>query len=270
MPKKRYEVRKNDMNIINNPKIRFNYAGYFISKEEWIHPERTEQTYEIIYVTKGSVNMFDGLLGNIEAKSGDAFILEPNTLHYGTKHSKDVRFFWVHFSIEDNSLPFNRRFFSYFEQNQLFKELLHLSNLPNPPHYAVNSVLVHILSEFCRLSDDNCRFDKSAEEIYEWIRINADATLKTETAARHFGYSSDHLTRILKTNYGCGFKELTDRFLLSQARNLLCNTELYIKEIASSLNFSSDKAFIGFFKYHEGVFPSEYRNRFSKTHMNNR
>ena len=39
---------------------------------------------------------------------------------------------------------------------------------------------------------------------------------------------------------------------------------------AAALGFSSDKAFIGFFKYHEGCFPTEFRDRFGKIHMNSR
>ena len=51
---------------------------------------------------------------------------------------------------------------------------------------------------------------------------------------------------------------------------MLANTGLYVKEIAYELEFESDKAFIGFFKYHEGLYPGEWRDRYYKIHMNNR
>lgn len=258
------------MNLLINPYIKFDYAGYFVSKDRWIHPDRTEQTYEIIYVTHGKIHMYDEVIGKIEAIRGQVLLLEPGCRHYGTDYSEQVRFYWVHFHLHDGELPFSQRFFPYFEQNQLFRELLHLCNLPSETDYAVNAVLLHILSELCRLSGSLMQFDRRAEEIYEWLRINASAGLKAEAAAMQFGFSKDHLTRILRQSYGCGFKELTDRFLMAQARGLLCNTELYVKEVASALGFSSDKTFIGFFKYHEGIFPQEFRSRFSKIHMNNK
>lgn len=58
------------------------------------------------------------------------------------------------------------------------------------------------------------------------------------------------------------------RFILSRAKELLCNTGLYVKEIAAQLDFPSDKAFIQFFFYHEGVYPEQFRRRFSRTHLN--
>lgn len=257
------------MNILMNKNVKFDYAGYFISKGAWIHPERTESTYELIFVTRGEVCMYDEIAGQVRASDGQVLVLEPNSRHYGTEYTEDVRFYWVHFSL-CGRLPFSRRYFKYFGHNQLFRELLHLCNLPDSADYAVNAVLVHILSELTRLCEPKMKFDRRAEEIYEYLRINADAELKAENAAAKFGMSRDHLTRILKGSYGCGFKELCDRFIMAEARGLLCNTELYVKEIASRLKFSSDKAFIGFFKYHEGAFPNEFRESFSKTHMNNK
>lgn len=257
------------MNILENQEIKFDYAGYFIANGVWKHPERTEKTYELIFVTRGTVHLFDELSGNLSAAPGELIILEPEVRHIGTEEAENVRFYWVHFYV-NGSLPFKKRYFERFEQGQLFRELLHLNNLPTVPSYAVNAVLVHILSELCRISEEAVPFDRRAEEIYEWLRINASAELKADAAAKFFGFSRDHLSRILKNSYGCGAKSLINSFLTEKAKNLLCNTELYVKEIAAQLRFSSDKAFIGFFKYHEGAYPEEFRSRFAKTHMNNR
>ena len=256
------------MNLLMNSFVKYDYAGYFITDNEWIHPDRTEVTYELICVTRGTVHMFDEIAGDINLEKGQVIVLEPCHRHYGTAPSTQVRFYWVHFHLMSGTLPFEQRIFPYFEQSQLFRELLHLSNLPHTPEYAVNTVLLHILSELCRISEERVNYDRRAEEVYEWLRINTSADMRLMTVAEHFGFSGDHLSRILKKSFGCGFKELTARLLTAKARELLCNTELYVKEIASILGFSSDKAFIGFFNYHEGMFPEQFRNRFSKTHMN--
>lgn len=254
------------MNIFENPNVEFNYAGYFISDGKWIHPDRTEKTYELICVTRGTVYLFDEKEGDIIAETGQVILLDKNTRHFGNRESENVRFYWVHFSLKNGSMPFSKRFFERFEQTQLFRELLHLSNLPQIPAYAVNAVLVHILSELCRFED--MKFDRRGEEICEWIRANASQKLTVKAAAEHFCLSPDHLSRIISKNYGCGAKELAVRFLLLRAKGLLCNTDLYVKEIAAQLEFPTDKAFIEFFFYHEGVYPEQFRNRFSRTHIN--
>ena len=268
--KKRYEVGKSDMNILENPKISFSYAGLFQTDGAWIHPRKTEVTYEIIYVARGEVYMREEQR-EIHAREGQLFLLYPEKCHYGTRETSDVSFYWLHFSIEEGELPFDRCFFENFEGAYLFKELLHVNNLPTAPRYLVNSVLMHILSELCYAAEGSgAAYDGRAEKIYEWMRINADASLTVRRVAEHFGYAPDHISRICKRNFGVSAKELINRFLLDRARSLLSNTDKYIKEIAAQLGFSCDKAFVGYFKYHEGCFPSEFRNRFGKLHMNSK
>lgn len=267
--KKRYKVGKSDMNILENPNIRFVYAGLFSSGNEWIHPDKTEKTYEIIYVVSGKVHLHDESSGELSLEKGNLVILEPGVRHYGTKTSSGVSFYWVHFHVENGKLPFEKRVFEKTDNPHLFKELLHYAFLPEMPVYTVNSILIRILCELCYQSEESEKHtDMTAEKIYEWIRTNAASGLTVEKTALHFGFSPDHITRIIKKNYGVGVKSLINTFLLSKAKELLANTGKYVKEIAYELEFESDKAFIAFFKYHEGVFPSEFRDRFYKIHMN--
>ena len=251
------------------PTVQFGYAGLFRSETKWIHPKRTETTYEIILVTHGEVCLREGEQ-EYHLQKGQLLLLEPHRCHWGTEFTTDVGFYWVHFQVMSGELPFSKRFFESFEVGSLFKELLHVSNLPNPPEYLVNAVLAHILAELWhRAQEAEQRYDDMAERIREWIRINADAGLTVRAVAEHFGYSADHITRVCRANFGVGAAELCNRFLINRAKELLCNTTLYVKEIGAELSFSDDKAFIGFFKYHEGCSPSTYRSRFSKLHMNN-
>ncbi len=267
--KNRHEVRESDMNILTNPNITYHFAGLFTSDKEWIHPDRTEDTYEIICVTKGEVYMNDNGTEYC-VKKGQCLLMYPDVRHYGSRTSSDVSFYWVHFRTEKDSFPIPSGLYTEIENLPLFKELLHLANLPKYPEYAVNAVLTHILTlfymEYEKNSSDSLRL---AEEIYEWIRINADAELCAKKVSEHFGFCPDHITRILRESTGMGTRELTDKFIISRAKELLCNTGKYIKEISADLKFPSDKAFVAFFKYHEGIYPSKFRDRFTQIHMNN-
>ncbi len=257
------------MSILQNPNVEFVYAGLFQRKGEWIHPERTECTYEIIYVTAGEIFLEDGGKEH-HLTPGQLLILPPNRTHRGTKPSNDVGFYWVHFRLH-GELPFETRFFSHPERTSLFRELLHYNNLPTVDSDLVNALLLELLALLAHLSGrEQNHYDEKAERIYEWTRIHAVAGTTVKQIAERFGYSTDHVTRICKKTYGIGVRELIDRFLIARAKELLCNTDKYVKEIAAELNFPNDKAFIGFFHYHEGIFPSELRQRLGKTHMNSR
>ena len=270
MLKKRYQVGKTDMNILLNPNVKFHYAGLFQSSKTWMHPKRVENTYEIILVTEGTVHMKEGQK-DIVAEKGDLFILSPLAEHYGTKPTSNVSFYWLHFSLKDISLPFSQTFFQNFENGYLFKEILHYNNLPTPPSELINAVLVHLLSKLYQIEQNKSQsFNAKAEKIHEWIRANANAKLTLNDISENFGYSKDHITRICKSNFGVGAKVLINTFILNKAKNLLANTDKYVKEIAGELNFIDDKSFISFFKYHEKCFPLEYRNKYGKIHINNR
>lgn len=257
------------MNELLHPRFKFEYAGLFESAGEWIHPARVEKTFEIICVTKGEVWIAEQEREYC-VRAGQVVLLSPYVVHKGTRASREVGFYWVHFHA-DGGVPFAARYFEGFEHISLFKELLHYNNLPHPPVYLVNAVLLHILAALGMLCErEQTHFDAQAEKVREWIRINTSATLTVRATAAHFGYSADHLSRICKKQYGIGAGALIDRFLLTRAKELLCNTDVYVKEIAAQLGFATDKAFIGYFKYHEGCFPAAFRARFSKMHMNNK
>lgn len=253
-----------------HPSIRFVHAGLFESERPWIHPERTETTYEIICVTQGEVCLSEN--GTEYALSkGQLLLLSPHMTHRGTRMTQHVGFYWVHFHLEAGELPFQQRLFHRFGSASLFRELLHYNNLPHVPHDLVGAILLHILCEMSAIAAENSpHYEPKAEKIYEWIRINATASLHASCVAEHFGYSPDHLTRICKRAFGIGVRDLLNRFLIARAKDLLSNTDKYVKEIAAELEFPSDKAFIGYFKYHEGCFPTEFRQKFSKLHMNSK
>ena len=126
--KKRYEVRKSDMYILQNDQILFDYAGLFHSQSEWIHPERVEKTYEIIYVTEGEV-FIEEAGREYHLSRGNLLLLSPGLSQRGTRITAGVGFYWVHFHLKGAALPFTARHFQGFENAYLFRELLHYNNL---------------------------------------------------------------------------------------------------------------------------------------------
>ena len=259
------------MNLLENSHVKYVYGGLFGSRGLWRHPDRTEVTWEMIHMTEGEVYMRVADVPYVLHK-GEVLLLEPGVRHYGTNDTEHVGFYWVHFSIaEGETLPFGTRHFTSFEDTYLFKELLHDANLPDVRPYLTNAVLVHILAVLCRLSEEKERVrDKTAMQLYEYLRINARASLTVKEAASHFSVSPDHATRLIRRSFGCGGKELIDLFLLAKSKEYLCTTQLYVGQIADALGFTSSAAFVTFFKYHEGVPPTVFRNRFDRTHLNNK
>ena len=95
------------------------------------------------------------------------------------------------------------------------------------------------------------------------IRINASPKLRITAVAEHYGYNKEHISRLIKKEYGMGMKELINKFIILNSKNMLANTNLSVKEIGALMKFDDATAFVKFYKYHEKMTPTEYRNKFS-------
>lgn len=250
-------------------KIKYKGMGLFVTDKNWIHPEKTEVTHEIIYVVKGNVFIKEESKEH-SLSAGDMIILKPDTPHNGYKTSTgETSFYWVHFyDGRKKKEPPVPEGIQKFPDSWIFRELLHYSNLPDCPYYMTDCLLLYLLCKAAAEHSENLFTSRLPAEIYEWIRINANAKLTAERASEHFKYNSEYISRLLNKNYGTGFNGIKNRFLLSEARNLLCNSALSVKEIANVLKFSDPTAFINFFKYHENTTPTRFRNSYYETHMN--
>lgn len=248
--------------------LEFAGMGLFELEGEWIHPRRIEKSYEIIYVVSGEVNIREEDT-YITAHKKDIIILPPNVAHWGFKKSSKTSFYWVHFMAEnlDLEMPF---FTGNFSNTYIFKELNHLSNMSREicPQYVLDTYVKYIVAQLImsfRLNNNN---QKVIDEIYEWVRVNVDAKLTVSKVAAHFGFNPEYISKMAKKHYGKGLKNIINIFLLDKAKDLLCNTNFYVTEIANTLGFSDCADFVNYFKYHEKMTPTNYRNLYSKTHMN--
>lgn len=255
---------------VDGNSIEYKYMGFFTTDEEWIHPEITENTYEIIYVTDGNVYLFEG---NEEyaLSENDLIILKPGTLHGGSKRSYGrTSFYWLHFLFDGDNIPHPSRIIRNFMNYSIFKEMLHHSCNPNSSVYIKEGCLLHILALISESEHRMPTGSTLSHNIFEWTRINAQSGLTVQRIAEHFRYNSEYISRIIKNEYGMSLKSLIDRFIIDKAKSYLANSDYSIKEIASLLGFSQLNTFINFFKYHEKTSPTKYKNRYICTHMNKR
>ena len=248
--------------------MKFDYMGLFDTDRVWIHPERTEKTYELIYNLKNDIFLEEN--GNpVTLKKGEVAILKSGVMHRGLETSEGpVSFYWIHFYPDDEECTFPF-FAKSFSSPHLFRELMHYSLVPGANQNLKDAVLIHILN---LLSYENSmeNLPKVVMEALSYIRANATIELTAENTALHFSSSCEPLSRLPKKHCGVTLKALIDRAVINSAKNLLSNTNLSVKEISASLCFVNSNAFINFFKYHEGMSPTSFRGKFSYMHINSR
>ena len=245
-------------------KLDFVTVGLFDTDREWIHPTVTVQTYELIYVTAGTVKIFEGDV-QYSLERGESILLSPGILHGGFEESHGrTSFYWLHFHTDDIAawgIPKRHRPPSVAERD--LREIMHLSGINRE---LAELMLARVLLELRGIGE--CK-SKVAYEVREYIRVHAAEELRVESIARQFGYSGDHLSRIYRQEFGHDLKEGITRGRLRAVESLLVNTDHSVREIAHACGFADENLFSKFFKYHTHLTPTAFRKRFFHIHMNN-
>lgn len=254
-------------------KLEYSFSGLFVTDDEWIHPTRIIDTYEILLVIHGEVYLYEAD-AEYHLRPGDLILLNPGVEHGGYRASTGhTSFYWGHFSADClECLGLRAGLHTPVEPDRLisaFRLLLHAGNTPGYPSYATDAAIASLLAEIsasqARSDTDSCRL---VHEIAEWIRINSDKKLTVRSVSDHFTYHPDYLCALMKSTLNKGLKEYINEERMKRLKTLLLTTALSIKELAARLNFDNENQLVHYFKYHEGISPIRFRNQYVNTHLN--
>ena len=247
--------------------IHFTNGGKFTSKGKWKHACRTIDSTELIIVLSGEVNMFveDERLS---LHMGEVLRILPGELHGGSRESENLSFFWLHLTgAEADELPPAISAPKNFERiKTLTKELLHYHEQKEYPKECADSLIKVLLAEITHGRSDSD--GKLISEIKEYIRVNIEEPLKASDIATRYNYNEDYLNRLFKKRLGVGLKKYIDSARLESIKANLLMSNLSLTEIAYRYGFDEYKYLLKFFKYHEGISPSKYREAYYGMHTN--
>ena len=247
--------------------VKYLSCGKFISDGEWIHPDRTINSYELLYVTKGNVYINEN---DIEYSLGEHefLVLEPNMRHYGYKHSQHTEFFWLHwYGVSDiTSLTKHSKLENQYAFILFFKQLLH-NRIEKVLDESFDYLTRLILIEVCSKKSGEI-INHIAEKIVSWIKANNYKPISVSQIAEHFGYNADYLNRIFKESYTKSIKQCIDEERMNFIKNLLLINKQTLREIAEISGFKDYKYFLKFFKYHENITPTEFQKLYSNVYIN--
>lgn len=282
--------------------LKFLSAGNFISGDEnWIHPKRNINHFVLMLVLNDSLYIQQEDVP-YEVDANSTLLLLPNDTHLGYKKSNiGLSYYWCHFYVEsDYDLIDKQRFHNellqlkYDPHNQnicipinsysnnaervkiLFHQLLHITNSNYYSKYKADYLLTSLIIEI----SEQCmtRYDTELNDNYtdtkfnrmlEWIRININNNISISQISQSFCYNPDYFSRIFKNKTGMNFTDYVCEMKLNKTKDLLTNTEMSIKEIAYSLGFNDEKYLMKLFKKHVNLTPTQYRNAYYSTHLNN-
>lgn len=290
---------------IDSP-LSFSICGNFTADSKWLHMERIIDNFEIIIMNKGTMYIEQDD-EKYELKEGELLLLEPGRKHKGYDYSdKGTSFYWTHFYCNDSytmynhtdamseiSMAQNNPYFNGLNSsiliptlsknlnldrtNVLFRQLLHLSQSTYYTNQSVNYILTSLLIEITEqvILNFKTSITKITQEedilpqILQWIKIHITKNISLQNVAYEFNFSKEYLARYFKKRMGMSMQEYINYLRISNAKQLLCNSNLNIKEIAHELGFVDEKYFLKLFKKYENLTPKQFRNAYNMTFLNN-
>ncbi|WP_249645776.1 MULTISPECIES: AraC family transcriptional regulator [unclassified Lysinibacillus] len=111
-----------------------------------------------------------------------------------------------------------------------------------------------------------------AEQVVRYIARNYRGMISMEQLAYQMNYTPQYVSRKFKEQMGCSPLDYTIRLRIDLARNLQCDTEATLQEIAAYVGYPDTVYFNRMFKKQTGITPGEYRRQYqfvgSKDTMN--
>lgn len=157
----------------------------------------------------------------------------------------------------------------------LFHQLLHLLSSSYYTELATRYLLTSLLIELTQQNITQLKQKHQDEpssnklpKILEWIRIHSLQNISLADVSHEFSYSREYLARYFKKHMGMTMQQYIYNLKLSKAKELLCESDKTVREIAETLGFQDEKYFMKLFKRMEDTTPRQYRNAYNRTHMN--
>lgn len=249
--------------------VRYISAGRLITRDAWIHQSRIINSHEIMVILNGEVHI---AVGDDEYTlvAGNVLHIAPGIPHRGTKVSEDkVSFYWIHYLGDTPMIPQYMNQTTPSRTELLCKQLLHcVSTDSYPPECADYYVRILLMELLAQQKESRIVPNVLCADIEEWIRGNSDRPIKVSDVASYFGFNPDYLNRVFRRHHPEGIKAYIDTSRCQRIRRDLSSSDMSLQQIAQKYGFQEYKYFLKYFRFHEGITPTEYRNAYYKTHIN--
>lgn len=103
--------------------------------------------------------------------------------------------------------------------------------------------------------------EKLKNDLLSYLEENyADPDVYGKSVAEHFSISEKYLSTFFREQTGVGFSSYLENLRLTQAAQLLDNSQFTVNEIANMVGFNSPNTFYKAFRRMYGIAPTAYRN----------
>ena len=236
--------------------------------------EHWHDSYEILYIAAGRcLQRVQGW--KVELAPGDLFVIAPMQVHATdaideTGCDIDVIKVGAHLPGEQLSLRSGKyRVGGEVQLGALMCALRAEAGHRDGAHEIMErGLILQLIAAILRCSGVTAGAQEKgyafALRVEQYVRERMGQRLYLKEAAAHFGYSQEHLTRLLRQLTGLGFKQYVEEIKFTHALYLLRGSGMRVSDVAETLGYVDDTAFVRAFSRRYGFPPAKFVRMFSQ------
>ena len=243
--------------------------------------------WELFYVQSGSMTISTEN-AKYNLSDNEALIIPPKSYHNSTPEENTVKrsiFFTFENKNEEEAAglfsalygAFSKCGFYKIEKNNEIGNLLYpiLENIRENRQgknlriksgvidliFYLYDILDEKLKENCTVINKKRTYWVYKYEIDRLIDAYYTNAMTLELLSEKLFISTQSIKRIITSVYGKGFNELKLELKMRNAKRLLAETDLTVKDVAVETGYGSTRGFLTAFQKYEGITPTEYRQK---------
>lgn len=266
-----------------NSSLYITWAGHRYCEEEHVIGPRVLDVYKLLLVVNGKGYLKQGDDSLKSLNKGDIILLFPKKRHhYYADPEEPWELMWVTFNgtlcptllketglSQDNYILTNSLTHSIQKTVQTLINALgdteDVDRLCATGQLYILFALLRQINDQRQKKSEEFEQDSSVWKAIRFIEQNFYLDINVEMLCKHVNYSRSYLSRIFKNEMNMTIPEYTNMIRIQNAKTLLTETNMPMKEISISVGIHDSFYFSKLFKKLTGETPREYR----KNHQNN-
>lgn len=258
-------------------------GGLFISRGVGSHPARELDSWELIFVEKGTLTIKEEAT-TFTVGAGESLLLWPYRKHVGVGNfPEDLKFYWLHFEKHPQisqpgelpasllSLPQHGKVRDPQYVISLFRQFLNEQEAMRRSA-ALELILLLIMQQLSVAAGELPITENSgialAYKARQLIRTQYHLSLSTSALAAQLHCNADYLGRVYRRAFHLTITEAIHRQRVLSAEKLLLTDSCSLSEVAERCGFQDVGYFRQIFRKAVGLTPAAWKRRYCKEHIN--
>lgn len=227
--------------------------------DKWIHMSRSQDSYEVFYVTEGTLYISSDDEKYVVAEN-EFLIMPPCRNQHGYKASY-CKFYYFHFYKKDGGCEVPVK--GTYNKEAVIEQYLSMFSYEKERKNICDHLMAIVILELMQSSHQKSIPGNICDNVLSYIKYAPSEQLSVSGIAGVFNYHEKYLSQKLKKETGIGLKKYIKDEIIKRACHELIYTNKKLEELSSQFGYQDAHSFSHIFKNSMGISPQKYRIKMS-------